>query len=202
MSVKNLVRANGDFFTIDINTKEKRFWDPNRSKICAALKKGINFFPIKEDFTVLYLGCAEGYTCSYISDLVDNGIIYGVDLSPHSMQKFVLLCKERKNLVPVLCDANKLGEYDLLNGIKVDLIIQDVAQKNQVEILNKNAKLFLKPKGHFILSLKTTAISQKNTKDIIENEIRKLEKDFEIIEKRRLDPFEKKHMIVIGKLRS
>lgn len=199
MSIKNLVSMNGNFYTLDLNTKEKRLWEPTRSKVCAALKKGVNFLPLKEDSVVLYLGCAEGYTCSYISDLVTQGTIYGVDLSPHSMQKFVILCKERKNLMPVLCDANKLEDYDLLKGLKVDLIIQDVAQKNQVEILNKNAKLFLKPNGYFILSLKTTAISQKNTRDIIENEIKKLEKDFEITEKRRLDPFEKKHMIIIGK---
>lgn len=201
MAIKNLVREDGNFFTIDINTKEKRFWDPSRSKVCAALKKGVNYLPLKEDSVILYLGCAEGYTCSYISDLASQGTIYGVDLSPHSMQKFVILCNERKNLIPVLYDANRLSEYDLLNGIKVDLIIQDVAQKNQVEILLKNVKEFLKPNGYFVLSLKTTAISQKNTRDIIDNEIKKLEKDFEILEKRRLDPFEKKHMIIIGKLR-
>ena len=199
MAIKNLVREEGNFFTIDINTKEKRFWDPSRSKVCAALKKGVNYLPLKEDSVILYLGCAEGYTCSYISDLASQGTIYGVDLSPHSMQKFVILCNERKNLIPVLYDANRLSEYDLLNGIKVDLIIQDVAQKNQVEILLKNVKEFLEPNGYFVLSLKTTAISQKNTRDIIENEIKKLEKDFEILEKRRLDPFEKKHLIIIGK---
>jgi len=199
MSIKNLIRADGNFYTLDLNTKEKRLWEPTRSKVCAALKKGVNFLPIKEDSIVLYLGCAEGYTCSYLSDIVEKGTIYGVDLSPHSMQKFVLLCNERKNLIPVLHDANRLSEYDLLNGIKVDLIIQDVAQKNQVEILLKNVKEFLKPTGYFVLSLKTTAISQRNTRDIIDNEITKLEKDFEILEKRRLDPFEKKHMIIIGK---
>jgi len=199
MSVKNLIKDNGELYTLDLNTKERRFWDPTRSKVCAALKKGVKFLPLKDDSVVLYLGCAEGYTCSYISDLVDKGTIFGVDFSPHSMQKFVLLCKERKNLVPVLCDANKLRDYDLLKGLKVDVIVQDVAQKNQIEILSKNAEQFLKPNGYFILSLKTTAISQRNTKDIIDNEIKKLEKEFEIIEKRKLDPFEKKHMIIIGK---
>ncbi|MFA5745981.1 MAG: fibrillarin-like rRNA/tRNA 2'-O-methyltransferase [archaeon] len=201
MTIKNLIKENGDFFTIDLNSKEKRYWDPTRSKVCAALKKGLNILPLKEDSSVLYLGCAEGYTCSYISDLVDKGIIFGIDFSPHSMQKFVLLSRARENLYPVIGDANKPGDYKELINSKVDLIIQDVAQKNQIEILTKNAKEFLKPDGCVILSLKTTAISQRDTRAIIDEEMMKFEKEFTIVEKRRLDPFEKKHMIIIGKLR-
>lgn len=199
MSIKNLIKENQDFFTLDLNSKKKRYWDPTRSKVCAALKKGLNILPLKEDSTVLYLGSAEGYTCSYISDLVDKGTIFGVDFSAHSMQKFVLLCKERKNLYPILGDANKPEEYKKMIETKVDLIIQDVAQKNQIEILSKNAKEFLKEGGYVILSLKTTAISQRDTRAIIDEEIRKFEKEFTIVDKRRLDPFEKKHMILLGK---
>jgi len=199
MALKNLIKENQDFFTIDLNSKEKRYWDPTRSKVCAALKKGLNLLPLKEDSKVLYLGSAEGYTCSYISDLVDKGTIFGIDFSAHSMQKFVLLCKERQNLYPILGDANKPEDYKSLVDCKVDLIIQDVAQKNQIEILSKNAAEFLKPEGYVILSLKTTAISQRNTSAIIDEEIKKFEKEFTIIDKRRLDPFEKKHMIIVGK---
>jgi fibrillarin-like pre-rRNA processing protein len=199
MALKNLIKENQDFFTIDLNSKEKRYWDPTRSKVCAALKKGLNLLPLKEDSKVLYLGSAEGYTCSYISDLVDKGTIFGIDFSAHSMQKFVLLCKERQNLYPILGDANKPEDYKSLVDCKVDLIIQDVAQKNQIEILSKNAAEFLKPEGYVILSLKTTAISQKNTSAIIDEEIKKFEKEFTIVDKRRLDPFEKKHMIIVGK---
>lgn len=199
MALKNLIKENQDFFTLDLNCKEKRYWDPTRSKVCAALKKGLNVLPLKEDSAILYLGAAEGYTCSYISDLVDKGIIFGIDFSAHSMQKFVLLCKERENLYPVLGDANKPEEYKKLINSKVDLIIQDVAQKNQIEILSKNAGEFLKPEGYVILSLKTTAISQRDTRAIIDDEIKKFEKEFTIIDKRRLDPFEKKHMIIVGK---
>jgi len=199
MALKNLITENQDFFTLDLNNKEKRYWDPTRSKVCAALKKGLNVLPLKEDSTILYLGAAEGYTCSYISDLADKGIIFGVDFSAHSMQKFVLLCKERVNLYPILGDANKPEDYKSLVDSKVDLIIQDIAQKNQIEILSKNAKEFLKPDGYVILSLKTTAISQRDTRAIIDDEIKKFEKEFTIIDKRRLDPFEKKHMILLGK---
>lgn len=196
---KNLVRENGKFYTLDLNSKERRLWDPYRSKLCAGLANGLPSLPIKEGDSVLYLGCAEGYTCSFVSDLVgEQGIVYGVDISPYSMQKFVLLSKERANLIPVLWDANKLDKYELLEGVKVDVIVQDVAQKNQVEILTKNARQFLEKNKHFILSLKTSSIAQKSTKEIIEEETRKLEKDFEILEKKRLEPFEKKHILIVG----
>ena len=197
---KNLVRENGKFYTLDLNSKERRLWDPYRSKLCAGLANGLQSLPIKEGDSVLYLGCAEGYTCSFVSDLVGvQGIVYGVDISPYSMQKFVLLSKERANLVPVLWDANKLDKYELLEGVKVDVIVQDVAQKNQVEILTKNARQFLEKNKHFILSLKTSSIAQKSAKEIIEEETRKLEKDFEILERKRLEPFEKKHILIVGR---
>ena len=199
MILKNLILDSGNYYTTDLNTKKKRFWDPNRSKICAGLKKGINMLPITADSKVLYLGSAEGYTISYISDLADNGVVIGVDISPISTQKFYLLCKERNNLLPILASANEPDSYKHLIDFKVDVIIQDVAQKNQVEILKKNADVYLKEGGFVILSLKTTAISQGKTENIINKEVEKFGKDFNIVEKKRLDPFEKKHILIIGK---
>lgn len=199
MILKNLVQESGNYYTIDLNTQKKRFWDPNRSKICAGLKRGFNFLPITEDSKVLYLGSAEGYTISYISDLAAKGTVIGVDISPISTQKFYLLCKERSNLFPILASADNPESYKHLIDFKVDVIIQDVAQKNQVEILKKNSDAFLKDGGFVVLSLKTTAISQGKTKNIINNEIDKFSKYFKIIEKKRLEPFEKKHILIVGK---
>lgn len=199
MNIKNLLEINSKYYTLDLNTKEKRNWDPNRSKICAGLKKGARLPFYKTDATILYLGCAEGYTCSFISDIFEDGKIYSVDFSAHSMQKFVMLAKERENLIPILWDANTLYDYEFLKNEKMDIIIQDVSQKNQIEILEKNIEKFLKPEGYFVLSLKLSAISQKNTKEIIETELKKLEHKYKIIDRRKLDPFEKKHILIIGK---
>ena len=196
--IENVFYENGLYFTIDLLTKKKRYWDPKRSKICAALKKGLSVFPIKKDSLILYLGCAEGYTVSYLSDIVTQGNIIGVDVSGHSMQKFYLLCTERENIVPLLEDATHPERYTKLINFKVDVIIQDVSQKKQIEILNKNADLFLKENGYIMLSLKTTAISQKDTKKIIDEELINFKKYFKIIEIIKLDPFEKKHVFIIG----
>ncbi len=198
MRLENIIYNNGQYFTTDLLTNKKRLWEPNRSKVCAALKKKINCFPIKKDSVVLYLGCAEGYTVSYLSDVITNGLIIGVDVSGHSMQRFYLQAKERNNIVPLLEDASKPDNYKHLIDFKVDVIIQDVSQKRQIEILKKNADLFLKDNGYVMLSLKTTAISQKNTNEIINDQLLEFKKYFKIIDSVKLDPFEKKHIFVVG----
>ena len=102
-------------------------------------------------------------------------------------------------MIPIYGDANKPEEYaQLING-KIDFIIQDVSQKNQIEILKKNADLFLKDKGYILLSLKLSAISSGNEKTIIETEINNFKKNFEIIDMKKLDPFEKKHILILGR---
>lgn len=198
-SIKNLIIKDGMIFTIDLNSGEKRTWDPNHSKVAAGIKKGIKDFPINENSKVLYLGAAEGYTISYISDIASNGIVVGADISAHSMQKLYLLSLERKNLIPLLGDCNKPEEYnEELKGEKFDLIIQDIAQKNQVEILVKNSDIFLKAKGYVLLSLKLSALTQKKNSNLKEDQLELFRKHFNLIDQKKLDPFEKKHMLILG----
>jgi len=197
--IKNLIIKDGTIKTIDLNTNEKRIWDPNHSKVAAGIKKGIKDFPINENSKVLYLGAAEGYTISFISDIVSSGMVIGADISAHSMQKLYLLSLERNNLIPLLCDCNKPETYqEILGKDRFDLIIQDIAQKNQVEILIKNSELFLKEKGYVILSLKLSALTQKKNSNIKEDQLELFRKHFNLIDQKKLDPFEKKHMLLLG----
>ncbi|MEM2634284.1 MAG: fibrillarin-like rRNA/tRNA 2'-O-methyltransferase, partial [Nitrososphaerales archaeon] len=45
---------------IKLNGLEYRVWDPFRSKLAAALLKGLKEFPISENSKVLYLGVSTG----------------------------------------------------------------------------------------------------------------------------------------------
>jgi hypothetical protein len=47
--------------------KEYRSWNPYRSKLAAAILKGLKNIKIKSDSKVLYLGAATGTTVSHIS---------------------------------------------------------------------------------------------------------------------------------------
>lgn len=181
--------------------KEFRIWDPYRSKLAAAIKKNLKKVPLEKGSKVLYLGSAEGTTLSHISDIVGNeGIVFGVDVSERVMRKFLEICETRENIVPILADANQPEIYsEYLEGQKIDLLYQDVAQKNQAEIFNKNAAMYLK-KGKFgMLAIKAKSISQsRNVREIFSKEIKELENEFKIIETIPLAPFEKDHVLVLG----
>ncbi len=179
---------------------EYRDWVPFRSKLGAAIKKGLKYFPIKNGSNILYLGVAEGTTASHLSDIIEkNGLLLGVDLSKRTMPKFIQLCEERENMVPVLADANKPEEYEeYLEGIKLDLLFQDISQKNQAKIFNKNAQKFLKKGQIGIIAIKGKSVSSTDSlKKVFEKEKKELEKEFEIIQELSLHPFEKDHLLCV-----
>jgi len=102
------------------------------SKLTTLKKK--TKIPIKEDSKILYLGASHGVTVELLSKLVPQGYIFAVEISPFTIQKLLYLSDKRKNISPIIADANKPEVYKELIT-KVDLIYQDIAQKNQIEIL-------------------------------------------------------------------
>jgi len=182
------------------NGSEYREWVPFRSKLAAAVKKNLKTVPINNAAKVLYLGIAEGTTASHVSDIIGNdGLIVGIDISEKTMRKLLRICEQRKNIIPIIADANQPDRYvESLEHIKFDIIFQDVSQKNQVDILRKNAEIFLKPNGFALLALKAKSISStSNVKNIFEVQEIELKKHFKIIERVNLEPFEKDHMFYV-----
>jgi len=179
--------------------KEFREWVPWRSKLAAGIKNGLKEVPIKQGSTVLYLGSSEGTTASHVSDVIGkDGVLFGVDLSERVMRKFIGVCEDRENFVPILADANMPKDHgEHLEGHQVDLLFQDISQKNQAGIFNKNAKLFL-PKGKpGLIAIKAKSISQGNPEKVFKKEIAELEKEFRVKQVVSLKPFEKDHVIVL-----
>lgn len=177
---------------VRIGGKEYRIWDVRRSKLGAAIKKGMNPL-LKKDFNVLYLGAASGTTASHVSDICWNGLVYCVEISPRVFRDLILVCEHRKNMIPILWDANK-PDYPFVG--KVDYIYQDIAQPNQVEILIKNAMKY-NPK-YAMLALKARSIDVTKKPQVIFNQAEKeLKERFDLIDKRRLDPYHKDHMMYL-----
>jgi len=201
LATKNLVlgqKVYGEEL-IQFEETEYRFWNPFRSKIAASIMKGLKKFPIKKGSKILYLGCAEGTTVSHLSDIVgERGVIFGVDISAKVMNKFLYLCTNRKNLIPILADAQNPESFkEEISGIKMDVLFQDISQKNQVEIFLKNCRMHIKGRGSCILTIKARSISSvKDPNQIIETEVKKLEKELKIIQKIPLAPYEKDHLLV------
>ncbi len=179
---------------------EYRLWNPFRSKVGAAIKKGMKEFRLREGSKVLYLGAAEGTTISHLSDIVgEKGMIFGVDISARSMRKFIYLCEQRPNLVPILADASQPMTYkEHIESFSCDVLFQDVSQKNQAEIFLKNARAYLKREGHGYLSVKVRSISaSESVENVVEGEVAKLRNEFEILQVIDLEPFEKEHAMVV-----
>jgi len=177
---------------------EYRLWDPYRSKLAAAITRSIKGVPITVGSKVLYLGAASGTTASHVADIVgQDGAVYCVEVSSRPLRDLLLVCNHRPNMVPMLADATKPSRYCSLVG-KVDVIYQDVAQPEQSEILFANAKAFLCEGGHAMLALKARSIDvTKEPREIFRNEMEKLEREFEILDAKVLEPYEKDHAMFL-----
>ncbi|MDD1750467.1 MAG: fibrillarin-like rRNA/tRNA 2'-O-methyltransferase [Methanothrix sp.] len=170
-----------------------RLWDPFRSKLAALLLKvGGSGLRLDRDSSVLYLGAATGTTVSHISDIIAGGIIYAVEFSPRAMRDLLLLCERRQNIVPILADAARPEDYSNLVE-PVDLIYQDVAQRNQAEIASLNCARYLKPGGDLLLMLKTRSIDvTASPESVYRREIKNL-KGLDLLEATDLLPFHQDH---------
>lgn len=200
IATKNLVpgqRVYGERI-VRFEGEEYRIWNPNRSKLGAAILNGLKNFPIKPGSTVLYLGIASGTTASHVSDVVGwEGKIFGVEFSPRVLRELVPIVEERRNIVPILGDATKPQGYRALVP-KVDIIFEDVAQPSQAKILIGNAKAFLKSSGYGMISVKSRSIDvTKEPEDVFKEVGRELASYFEVIERLSLEPYEKDHTLFV-----
>ena len=174
---------------------EYRIWNPRRSKLAAALLNGLENLKLDDASKVLYLGASTGTTVSHISDIVINGRVYAVEFSPTTAKKLVQLSRQRHNIAPILGDATKPKGY--LNYVeKSDLVYCDVAQPTQTQLFMKNMNLFLKDNGVGLITIKARSIDvvQKPKKIFKQQEKILKEKGFKIIEKVKLEPYEKDHI--------
>jgi fibrillarin-like pre-rRNA processing protein len=188
--------------TVRQEGKELRFWDPYRSKLCAAMKKGLKDFPFTPGSKILYLGASTGTTISHLSDILGpEGEIFAVEIAPQCMKTLIALSERRQNIIPIHDDARQPQGYSEVG--QVDSIYQDVAQPDQDDILIKNARMFLKKGGIAMLCIKSQSIDvTKRPEDVFDMVVKKLETTFDILEKIKLEPFDKDHLFVVMRYRS
>lgn len=179
------------------STGNYRFWNPLTSKLSAALHKKLKQTFLQEGNVVLYLGASTGTTVSHVSDIVgENGFIFAVEISPTVCRELVFLSEERKNIAPILADANQPQIYaDKICAI--DWMYQDIAQKNQVEILIKNLQ-FLKKNSYAFLVIKARSVDVTKEPKEVFNDVRiQLRQQLEIIEEINLAPYKKDHCLFV-----
>ena len=179
---------------------EFREWVPEKSKLGAAIYNKISQIGIKPGSKVLYLGAATGTTCSHVSDIIGpEGELYALDFAPRTQRELVFLTESRDNMACLLEDAKRPKEYkDKIP--EVDVIFQDIAQRDQAKIFLKNVKECLKPGGFALLAVKARSIDvTRHPKDIF-NEVRdQLEDEVVIVDSRTLEPHQKAHYMFVVK---
>ncbi len=179
---------------------EFRLWSPRRSKLSAAIKRGLREMPIQPGSKVLYLGAASGTTVSHCSDIVGpNGVIYAVEFSQRTVRDLVQLAAVRPNIIPILDDARHPTRYAPLVSGTIEVVYQDVAQPNQASILYENLKTFCSFGAWGMLAIKARSIdSTSSLEEVYSREIAELDnRGLEIVENINLEPLEKDHRFVV-----
>lgn len=183
---------------------EYRLWDPFRSKLAALLLKGAPPDLWGEIRSVLYLGAAHGTTASHLSDLWPDAELFVVEKSPASFARLLALARRRTNLLPLLTDAQLPERYRADVGL-VDLLYQDVAQRNQAAIFVENARACLAPGGVGILMLKVRSVTQRRPGPVVVREARaELQRGGLTVQTEvTLAPFSREHVaLVVGTITS
>ena len=190
--------------TARIGDREYRVWDPYRSKLAAAVLKGLSEVPIKPGNSVLYLGAASGTTASHVSDIVgEKGRVYCVEFAQRSFRDLVNnTSKNRRNMTPIFGDARFPEKYrSIVQG--VNTLYADIAQPDQARILSENIHQYLSDQGDFMLAVKARSIDASEEPSTIFQRERTVleEKGYRVKEMIRLDPFEKDHCMILGSKR-
>ena len=184
---------------VKLDDEEYRVWDPFRSKLAAAMRKGLRDFPLKYGDKVLYLGASTGTTVSHVSDLIGNkGLVFAVEPAVRVARELIEnVASKRKNVIPIIQDARRPESYFSVFG-NVDLVYCDIAQSDQTEIAIKNCNNFLKKEGILLIVIKTRSIDvTMSPHSVVVRESEKLRKNnFHINQTINLDPFDKDHALV------
>jgi len=178
---------------------EYRTWDPFRSKLAAAIIKGLRHDVIREGSKVLYLGASTGTTLSHVSDLVGSaGLVVGVEFAPRVAREFVEhVARERGNVIPFVADARDPSKYSVA---AFDVVYCDIAQPDQTEIALANCDRLLRKGGSLFLVVKARSIDVlRDPEEVFADERRKLERAGLRVEVMvELSPFDKDHALILA----
>jgi len=139
--------------------REYREWSPARSKLAEYLGSG-GRFPLRAGNVLLYLGAGSGTTASHVSDILADGRVPCVESAPIPFFRLREVASTRRNMYPILSDARHPERYAPVVG-SADVVYQDIAQKDQVDIFVKNMELYDAEWG--VLMLKVRSISRRPT---------------------------------------
>ena len=189
---ENLVQTNGKRYSI---------WNPYTSKLAAAIINGMEIFPILKKTKILYLDPTSEKTIKHISDIVGiNGKIFVVrNIMKNSKNFLEQIAKNRSNIFTIIPDKTNPARPTGMTEM-VDVIYIDIAEHNQTEIAIQNCKNHLRIGGFLMLIVPTKNIDfANNPSKKNQEERKKLQTSFDIIQEINLTDFFKEYSMEIAK---
>lgn len=193
------VRASGETLRT-VEGVEYRLWDPFRSKLAALLLRGVPPEIFADVRSVLYLGAAHGTTVGHLADVLPEAPIFAVEKSPTSFAPLLAFARQRPNVFPLLADAQLPERYRAEVG-RVDLLYQDVAQRNQAQIFVENLQACLAPGRSGILMLKIRSVTQRRPSSAVVREAKQILENASVKVRSEvpLAPFSREHVALVAR---
>ena len=186
---------------VEMNGKQYSIWNPYTSKLAAAIINGIEIYPILKKTKILYVDPATEKTVKHISDIVGiNGKIFVVrNIMKNSKNFLEQIVKNRSNIFTIVLDKTNPARLTGMTEM-VDVIYIDIAEHNQTEIAIQNCKNHLRIGGFLMLIVPTKNIDfANNPSKKNQEERKKLQTSFDIIQEINLTDFFKEYSMVIAK---
>ena len=186
---------------VEMNGKQHSIWNPYMSKLAAAIINGMEIFPILKKTKILYLDPTSEKTIKHISDIVGiNGKIFVVrNIMKNSKNFLEQIAKNRSNIFTIIPDKTNPVRFTGMTET-VDVIYIDIAEHNQTESIIQNCKNHLRIGGFLMLIVPTKNIDfANNTSKKNQEERKKLQTSFDIIQEINLTDFFKEYSMVIAK---
>jgi fibrillarin-like pre-rRNA processing protein len=178
-----------------------RSFPPGGTKLAALVKRGVRSWPFREDSRVLYLGAGAGTTVSYVSEVCPRGQVFAVEFAPEPFRSLVEVARGRSNVLPILADARVPDAYAAQVGGPVDVLYQDVAQRDQWDIARRNAEVFLQVGGWVVLVVKASSVDVSTPSGRVYQDVMTAMEasGYRVEEWLDLEPFDREHAVFIAR---
>ncbi len=165
-------------------------------KLGAYRSNGGDAWDTDRDENVLYLGAAQGVTARWMAEVVPEGTILAVEKSPVAGMGLLNTARQVDNVVPYVGDARDVGAYAPLVP-ELGVLYQDVAQRDQVDIFLKNARVFKPRRGFMAVKARSIAV-EREPATIFEEAADEIADVGTVVDVVELDPFHKDHAMIVA----
>jgi len=151
---------------------------------------------LRSEAVVLYLGAAAGTTVSHVADVA--GPVYAVEFAPRPAADLVRVAQDRPSVIPLLKDAREPEGYAHVVEADVDVLIQDVATRDQAAVAAANRR-FLADDGRLALAIKARSEDvTAQPRAVYDRVLDAIDAEYEVLETASLEPDHADHLAVVA----